>query len=280
MGESHFLPADVISRIKHDPFARRAFWKHTYDRSARSKSDFGFMNLGYAEQGASAQDRETFDLDSCCKDLYRQVVGSVVIEAMRVLEIGCGRGGGARFIVETYHPRRMVAMDISEGVIARGRRTHHVEGLFFQVGDAEALPFGDGVFDRVINVESSHCYGSRERFLREVHRVLTPTGVFMFADIFIPDLDSIDMASMRGLLERAGFQVLSERDLTAQVLQARDLVSRHPVLRQRLQDIPEEEQAALREAFFLPGAASYLGLKAGTTRYGTWLVQRKLTGGR
>lgn len=280
MPESYFLPADVISRIKHDPDARRAFWKHTYDRSARSKSDFGFMNLGYADHGISTQDLETLDLDSCSKDLYRHVIGSVMMERTQVLEVGCGRGGGARFIVETYRPRRMVAMDISEAVIARGRRTQHVEGLFFQVGDAEALPFRDGVFDRVINVESSHCYGSREKFLREVHRVLTPRGVFMLADIFIPDLDSIDMASMRGLLERAGFQVLSERDLTAQVLQARDLVSRHPVLRQRLQDIPEEEQAALREAFFLPGAASYLGLKAGTTRYGCWLLQRRFTGGR
>jgi hypothetical protein len=30
MAESHFLPADVISRIKHDPDARRAFWKQSY----------------------------------------------------------------------------------------------------------------------------------------------------------------------------------------------------------------------------------------------------------
>jgi hypothetical protein len=34
MAESHFLPADVIARIKCDPDARRAFWKQSYNQSA------------------------------------------------------------------------------------------------------------------------------------------------------------------------------------------------------------------------------------------------------
>jgi ubiquinone/menaquinone biosynthesis C-methylase UbiE len=43
-------------------------------------------------------------------------------------------------------------------------------------GDAENLPFPQVSFDAVINVESAHCYGSIERFLAEVHRVLRPGG--------------------------------------------------------------------------------------------------------
>ena len=279
MAQSHFLPADVICRVKQDPGARRAFWKQTYDEAAYSKSDFVFMNLGYADQVVGPEDLETFDLDACYKNLYRHIVGDVDMEEKRVLEIGCGRGGGARFIKETYGADSVVAVDISEAAIKRCRRMHHVEGLSFQVGDAEDLPFGGGVFDRVINVESSHCYGSREKFLSEVHRVLAPGGMFMFADIFIPRLDSVDMEHMRELLERADFQVLSERDITLQVLNARDLASQHPVLRQTLEKVPEENRPALREAFFLPGAQSYLGLKDRTTRYGSWLLQRRLTDG-
>src|SRR5215470_7140373 len=234
MAESHFLPANVIASIRHDPEARRAFWKNSYDQSAQSKSDFVFMNLGYADQGVGPEALETFDVEVWSKNLYRYIVHDVSMAEKRVIEIGCGRGGGARFIMETYGPTSVVAVDISEAAIRRCCQTHHVQGLFFQVGDAEALPFAGGLFDRVINVESSHCYGSREKFLSEVHRMLTPGGLFMFADVFIPRLDSVDMEQMRGLLEQAGFQIRSERDLTAQVLHARALVSQHPAVREAL----------------------------------------------
>ena len=50
-------------------------------------------------------------------------------------------------------------------------------------GDAENLPFEDNSFDAIINVESSHCYGNVEQFLREVHRVLRPGGDFLFVDL-------------------------------------------------------------------------------------------------
>ena len=277
MAESHFLPADVIARIRHDPEARRAFWKDSYDQSALSKSDFVFMNLGYADQGVGPEALETFNVEVWSKNLYRHIVHDVSMAEKRVLEIGCGRGGWARFIMETYGPTSVVAVDISEAAIKRCRQTHHVQGLSFQVGDAEALPFADGLFDRVINVESSHCYGSREKFLSEVHRVLTPGGLFMFADVFIPRLDSVDMEQMRSLLEQAGFQVWAERDLTAQILHARALVAQHPVVQEALAKVPAEDRSALQEAFFLPAAQSYLGLQARTTRYGFWLLQRRPT---
>src|SRR5262249_18569133 len=146
--------------IRHDPEARRAFWRHSYDQSAQSQSDFVFMNLGYADPVVGPEKLETFDVDAWSKNLYRHIVDDVDMAAKRVLEIGCGRGGGARFVMETYGPASVVAVDISEAAIRRCRQTHHVKGLSFQVSDAEALPFADGMFDRVINVESSHCYGA------------------------------------------------------------------------------------------------------------------------
>ena len=50
-------------------------------------------------------------------------------------------------------------------------------------GDAESLPFGDEMFDAVVNVESSHCYGSTPAFLAQVKRVLRCGGHFLFADL-------------------------------------------------------------------------------------------------
>ncbi len=52
----------------------------------------------------------------------------------------------------------------------------------FVRGHALHLPFKDGSFDLVVNVEASHAYGDDAAFLREVRRVLHPQGRFLFAD--------------------------------------------------------------------------------------------------
>ena len=56
------------------------------------------------------------------------------------------------------------------------------KNLSFKVGDSENIPLEKSSVDIVINVESSHCYGSFSGFLKEVSRVLRPGGRFLFCD--------------------------------------------------------------------------------------------------
>ena len=84
----------------------------------------------------------------------------------RTLDVACGTG----FL--TRHLRgEVVGLDASEGMIEiAGSR---MPAATFVVGDALALPFADGSFDRVF---TGHFYdhlqpGERERFLAEVRRV-------------------------------------------------------------------------------------------------------------
>ena len=60
-------------------------------------------------------------------------------------------------------------------------------GLEFIQGDAENLPFAEGSFDAVVNVEASHCYPDFPSFLEEVARVLKPGGHFLYADFRFKD---------------------------------------------------------------------------------------------
>jgi ubiquinone/menaquinone biosynthesis C-methylase UbiE len=76
-----------------------------------------------------------------------------------------------------------VGIDISETAVDLCNEIHHLEDLSFQVGDSENIPFEDGKFDVVLNVESSHCYGDMDQFMSEVTRVLKPGGHFLWCDL-------------------------------------------------------------------------------------------------
>ena len=76
----------------------------------------------------------------------------------------------------------MIGVDFSDKAVNLCKKYYCVDGLSFVPGDAEHLPFDDDSFDAVVNVESSHCYGSMATFLAQVKRVLKPGGHFLFAD--------------------------------------------------------------------------------------------------
>lgn len=101
----------------------------------------------------------------------------------RVLEVGCGRGGGASYVTRALRPASYVGLDLNKAGIEFCQRRHQLPGLEFVHGHAEKLPFSQESFDAVINIESSHCYPHFDRFLSEVARVLRPGGIFLYADM-------------------------------------------------------------------------------------------------
>jgi SAM-dependent methyltransferase len=96
-----------------------------------------------------------------------------------VLEIGCGAGSST--LVHAKEVRRLVATDVSRGMVerARGRtaRRSFADRTRFALVDAGDLPFQDASFDAVIGrgVALSYVRDLRQT-LREIRRVLRPGG--------------------------------------------------------------------------------------------------------
>jgi len=102
----------------------------------------------------------------------------------RVLEISCGRGGGLRHLaLRLPGANQVIGLDSSMHAI-RFCQTRYaaLPNLGFVRGHALQLPFPDGSFDLVINVEASHAYRDDAAFLREVRRVLRARGRLLYAD--------------------------------------------------------------------------------------------------
>ena len=211
----------LVSLVSRSARGKRLLWRGWYQFLAARYRDprWTFMNYGYRSPEVPAPPLDPADEpDRSYIQLYDVVARGAPLAGLDLLEVGCGRGGGAAYVARALGPRQVVAVDLSPRAIALCRRRFHQPNLSFDVGDAEALPFPDGAFDAVLNVESSHCYGRFDLFLREVRRVLRPGGHFLYAD-FRPEGE---MAGWRAALQAAGFATAAERDLRPGVVAALD----------------------------------------------------------
>jgi SAM-dependent methyltransferase len=219
---------DLANRLA--PALGRATTRVWYQYMTRldRAAEMVFMNYGFAEldgAGPLLSLEPDDERDRYCIQLYHHVAAAVPLDGRDVLEVGCGRGGGAAYIARYLGPRSMTGVDIARAAVGFCAGHHRCDRLAFRHADAEALPFADASFDAVVNVESAHCYPSMKRFLGEVYRCLRPGGYFLFAD----RCDRRHSERLRGQLRRARFSVVEERNITPNILRALDLDERRKV---------------------------------------------------
>jgi ubiquinone/menaquinone biosynthesis C-methylase UbiE len=260
------LIARAVSLASRLPTSKRLLWRGWYQFLAARYRQPGwtFMNYGFrGEAGGAPLALEPGDeADRSFAQLYDAVAGAVPLAGRDVLEVGCGRGGGASFLARYHRPGRLVAVDLAPRAVALARARFAVPGLSFEVGDAERLPFAAATFDAVVNIESSHCYGRIGAFFGEVRRVLRPGGAFLYAD-FRPR-DELD--AWRAALGSAGFRIERERDLTPGVVAALD--ADDDGKRSMIASLVDRPLLGVFNQFAaLRGTAIYDELRAGTLSY-------------
>ncbi len=150
---------------------------------------------------------------------------------MRLLDIGCGLGGAARFFAGE-HDCRVSGIDLSAEYVdvanALAVRVGLGERASFASGSALALPFEAGSFDAAYMFHVGMNIEDKSRLFAQVRRVLAPSGRFGIYDVMRiadgelsypvpwasgPESSFIaDAASYRRWLEAAGFEVLKERN--------------------------------------------------------------------
>ena len=107
-----------------------------------------------------------------------------------ILEVGCGRGAGAKLISEAYHPDRLYLLDLDLQMIQKANQRLNGQNenrLFFSVADAVRLPFKDDSLDAVFGFGFLHHVPEWQDGLAEVVRVLKHGGVY-FMEEYYPSL--------------------------------------------------------------------------------------------
>lgn len=105
---------------------------------------------------------------------------------MHVLDVCSGVGGPARFLAHHYGCR-VSGLDLTESRYRAAVRLTRMVGLDhlvdFHHGDAQAMPFADGIFDVVIGQEAFAHVPDKARLIGECARVAKPGGRIAFTDI-------------------------------------------------------------------------------------------------
>jgi SAM-dependent methyltransferase len=154
----------------------------------------------------------------------------------RVLDLGCGLGGPARYFAVTSGST-VTGVDLSPAFVDAATyltaRCGLSDRVTFQVGDALHLPFEDAAFDTVFLQHVAMNIEDRGTLYAEVRRVLTSGGRFATYDLVLREGDItypvpwardastsflLSESETGALLEQAGFKTVLWHDDTAKAL--------------------------------------------------------------
>ena len=146
------------------------------------------------------------------------------------LDVGCGTGSFTELIAEICSPASLVAIDPGRAQIHHARNGPAAKRVRFEVGDAQALPFGDGTFDIVVSGLVLNFIPDLAQALSEMQRVARRGGTIggyvwdFAADLSptwplrralrqlgasiapTPGAENTDLTALGALFERGGLQ--------------------------------------------------------------------------
>jgi SAM-dependent methyltransferase len=203
------FPMALGYRLQSNPLVGKLTTKYLLPIGTRQfGDDVVFFNFGYEEDPPMGLALAPADEPNrYCIQLYHVTASQADLTGKKVLEVSCGAGGGASYIMRNLGPATCTGLDLNPASIEKCRERHRLPGLDFVQGDAQHLPFPNESFDAVVNVEASHQYPDFPRFLTEVARVLRRGGHFLYAD----SRRAPAVAAWKAALARAPLRQISER---------------------------------------------------------------------
>ena len=158
-------------------------------------------------------------------------------ENSRVLDIGAGYGGAARYLVEKFGCH-VTCLNLSEVQNERNRLLNREQGLSSKIDVVDAsfedIPLDDCSFDVVWSQDAILHSGNRSLVIKEVYRVLKSGGEFIFTDpmqsddcpegVLQPVYDRIHLDSLgsigfyRKVAKATGFEEVEIIDLSEQLV--------------------------------------------------------------
>ena len=155
-------------------------------------------------------------------DITDQTIALMNIQPTdRILDLGCGTGWASRRLARMASAGEVVGLDVADEMLHRAEEaSSDFNNIRYVWGSAENIPALDGLFTKVLSVESFYYYADQNKALRELKRVMAPGGqLFILINLYkdnhyslrwvgelkVP-VQALSEAEYMSLLERHGFR--------------------------------------------------------------------------
>ena len=147
-----------------------------------------------------------------------------------ILEVGCGRGAGAKLIHRAFKPSQLHILDLDIKMI-QGAKTYlsgtTKDMITMYVGDSIDLPFKSDTLDALFGFGFLHHVPNWRRALSEIARVLKSGGVYYMEELYPslyqnvitkrillhPEHDRFTSKDLRAELDAAGLSLINSFEL-------------------------------------------------------------------
>jgi ubiquinone/menaquinone biosynthesis C-methylase UbiE len=170
---------------------------------------------------AETMDSAIFFTDAGILDRIRKA--AALTREQRAIDVACGPGIVAEVLAQDAG--EVIACDITPEMLARAAQRFERAGLTNArciPGTAESLPFDDGSFDVVFTRSSIHHFPNPDLALREMVRVMRPSGRVIIQDVTSSEV--VEESALHNALERvrdpSHVRMLPESELLAHIRDA------------------------------------------------------------
>jgi ubiquinone/menaquinone biosynthesis C-methylase UbiE len=147
-----------------------------------------------------------------------------------ILEVGCGRGAGAKWIYKAFKPSQLHILDLDIKMI-QGAKTYLSRAtkdiMTMYVGDSINLPFKSDTLDALFGFGFLHHVPNWRQALSEIARVLKSGGVYYMEELYPslyqnvitkrillhPEHDRFTSKDLRVELDAAGLSLINSYEL-------------------------------------------------------------------
>jgi SAM-dependent methyltransferase len=263
----------IIYSLKRFAWFKRLNAKITYEVLAKRvpAAEWQFMNYGYVPNASEAPLDLPDDLaiQKYPLQMYHYLALKTGLQGKEVLEVGSGRGGGAKHVAKMLKPASYIGLDLAQSAVDLANRLHTLPNLKFIQGSAEEIPLLDNSVDVVLNVESCHAYGSVEKFISEVKRVLKPGGTLALVDF--RDAEKMDV--LREQLKNSGLEWIEEENISGNVVRA--IEAEDDVKKARIKRLfPHKWQKLFGEFAGVVGSTFHTKLSTGVKVYHRFILKK------
>jgi len=120
-------------------------------------------------------------------DITDQTIALMNIQPTdRILDLGCGTGWASRRLARMASAGEVVGLDVADEMQHRAEEASSgFNNIRYVWGSAENIPALDGLFTKVLSVESFYYYADQNKALRELKRVMAPGGqLFILINLY------------------------------------------------------------------------------------------------